>query len=212
MQAAAIVHPFRCLTHPTDAAIARIDEDIMAMGTKRAIPPTRISPTFSPAQGEIVFIHGYPGKDSRFSAIGQGIHARTCPFATDVPVLPAGYDPQLYFALSYPGSTEVKNFHGKRTTLPDPHGLSGTLVWDMRFAATGKAGWLPIQAIIAGLIWGWNEKNQCLIATKVEVVRHFLILALRYEAAYFRWLERKKLANDDWSDWLWAERHITDIV
>jgi hypothetical protein len=211
LHAAAIVHPFRCLTAPTDAALARIDPGVLALGTKRPVPAARVDRTFSPAQGEVMFLHGFYGKGSRFSALGQGLVTKTFPYAVDVPALPQGYDPALHFGLSYPAQGHVKDFTtGRVADLPDPSGLSGTLVWDTKFVATG-AGWTPARARVAGIVWLWDQTNHLLIGTKVEVLRHFLVLALLYEAAYFNWINRGKRLWEHLTDWKWAEETVTEI-
>ena len=209
--AARIVHPFQCITEPTDIAIARIDREVLAIGTKRPVPAARIDPSFQPADGEILFMHGFPGLQSHFSAMYRGLLTRTFPYAVDVASLPQGYDPDLYFALSYPPYGNVKTFEGRETDLPNPEGLSGAVVWDTKFVRT-CAGWTPGHAKVAGVVFGWNQPNHCLIATKIEIVRHFLLKALRREAAYFHWhLDRGEPLWDDLTDWVWAEKQVVDL-
>jgi hypothetical protein len=209
--AARIVHPFQCITEPTDIAIARIDSEVLAMGTKRPAPTARIDFSFQPAGGEILFLHGFPGAQSHFSATYQGLLTRTFPYAVDVAPLPQGYDPDLYFALSYPAQGNVKTFEGRVTDLPNPEGLSGTVVWDTKVVANG-AGWTPEHAKVAGVVFGWNQQNHCLIATKTEIVCYFLLNALRREAAYFHWhLDRGEPLWDELTDWRWAEERVTGL-
>jgi len=50
-----------------------------------------------------------------------------------------------------------------------------------------------------------------MIWMKVDIVRQFLLRALRQEAAYFRWANRGSPRHDDWSDWFWAEGAISDL-
>lgn len=207
---AAIVHPFRCVTEPEDVAVARIDLDLMESSTKRGVPAATIDPFFRPVDGEIVFIHGYPGVQSRFSALNQGVMARTCPYATDVNTLPDGFNPTMHFAITYP-MYGVRDFQGREVQLPQPPGLSGSLVWDTKFVASGGGNWDPIQARVCGIIWAWHINNQRLIGTKIEYVRAVLLKHLRLEAAYFRSLRRAEFPGDTFSDWLWAEREILDI-
>lgn len=208
--AAAVIHPFRCVTEPEDVAVARIDADILAGSTKRGVPASRIDPTFQPADGEIVFIHGYPGVQSRFSALSQGVIARTCPYSTDLNTLPPGFDLNMHFAITYP-TQGVRDFQGRDVHLPDPPGMSGSLVWDTKYVAMNGTGWGPSDAKACGLIWAWDMNNQLLIGTKIEFVRAVLITHLRLEAAYFRSLRRDAFPGDALSDWLWAERELTSL-
>jgi hypothetical protein len=210
MRVARIVYPFQCLTWPTDAALARVDAKVLSGGTEVAIPSSRIYAVHRPVDGEIMFIHGFPGGQSHFSATYQGLLARTCPYATDIPPLPPGYDLDLHFALSYPAHGNVKTFQRTPTTLPDPPGLSGTVVWDTRFVATGGS-WSPDKAVISGIVFGWNPGHQCLVATRIEIARIFLLQALREEAASFDWLNRGQPLWDDLADWTLAEQTIRGI-
>jgi hypothetical protein len=209
--AAAVVHPFRCVTEPEDVAVARIDADLLAHSTKRGVPATRIDQAFSAAEGEIVFIHGYPGVQSRFSALNQGVLARTCPYSTDLNTLPQGFDPNMHFAITYP-TQGVQDFSGREAVLPNPSGMSGSLVWDTKYVSMDGRGWDPTRAKVCGLIWAWDINNHRLIGTKIDFVRAVLLEHLRLEAAYFRSLRREEYPGDYLSDWLWAEQAITDIA
>jgi hypothetical protein len=211
LRVAQIVHPFRCFTEPTDAAVARIDQSVLDLGTKRPVPAARVDRSFSPVSGEVMFLHGYTDKGSYFSPHGQGLVTNTFPYAVDVAPLPRAYDPDLHFALSYPAQGKVKDYcKGRPVDLPHPGGLSCTLVWDTKFVATG-ARWTPHHARVAGLVWLWDQADQLLIGTKVEILRHILVLTLRYEASYFNWINRQVPLWDDLTDWLAAEKAVTDI-
>jgi hypothetical protein len=137
--------------------------------------------------------------------------ARTCPFATDLTDLPAGFVPNMHFAITYP-MKGVKDFHGKLASLPAPPGMSGSVVWDTKFVAMNGAGWDPSKSSVCGLIWAWDINKQCLIGTKIQFVRGVLLEHLRQEAAYFRSLRRREFPGDALSDWLWAERQIPDLT
>ena len=66
-------------------------------------------------------------------------------------------------------------------------------------------------ARIAALIFGHRAEDNILLAVKISRVREFLVDALRHEAAYYRSLERNTPPWDALSDWLWAEKLISDI-
>jgi len=209
--AVAVVHPFRCVTEPEDIAIARIDLDILANTAKRGIPASRIETTFQPVDGEIVFIHGYPGIQSRFSALHQGVMARTCPYATDLNTLPARFVPEMHFAITYP-TAGVQDFQGRPVQLPDPPGMSGSVVWDTKYVAMNGQNWHPSCAKVCGMIWAWHINDQRLVGTKIEHLRPVILAHLRHEAAYFRHLRRVGLPGDPLTDWVWAETKITDLA
>ncbi len=96
--AAAIVHPFQAIPGPIDAALSRIDHDLFEASGKHALEASSLDVRFQPSDGEVFFIHGYPGVQSRWSALFEGLLAKTFPYATDQIPLPAGYDPDLHFA------------------------------------------------------------------------------------------------------------------
>ena len=84
-------------------------------------------------------------------------------------------------------------------------------MWDTKVVATG-GGWTPDHARIAGMASGWNRPHHGLVATKIEIVRHFLLNTLRREAAYFhRHLDRGEPLWDGVSDRVWAEETVTGI-
>jgi len=61
---------------------------------------------------------------------------------------------------------------------------------------------------IVGVIHRWDIKSESLIATRIEVVRDFLLDTIRHEAAYFKWLARGAPQQDDWRDWFEVVRAI----
>jgi len=211
-----IVHPFFCITDPTDAAITRLDEQVAKRIARDVFPSVRFEPSYAPAHGEILFIHGYPGVNSRFSALAAGVLTRTLPFATPevpLPPIPDKYDPAIHFALGYPMNLTLTNALGQPVQLPDPHGLSGTLVWDTKFVAKAAASaqWCPQHSRACGLVFAWEAAYHCLVCTRVEYVRSFMLQALRQEAAYFHWADRGRPQGDDLTDWFHAEVTVVDI-
>jgi hypothetical protein len=158
----------------------------------------------------MLFVHGFAAQQSYFSASGKALIAKSLPYLTQERPLPEHHDSQVVFALHYPAK-KVPSISGADVDLPDPHGLSGTAVWDTKFFATQGRNWTPAQASMVGLVRAWDQGNQALICVKIEVVREFLVHALRQEAAYFRWLDRGSPEGDDLADWTWAEQRITDL-
>ena len=66
--------------------------------------------------------------------------------------------------------------------LPLPAGLSGSTLWNTRFveAKMTKTPWAPELADVAGVIWGWPSAVGCLVATRAEYLRSFLLGALDF--------------------------------
>lgn len=210
--AAAITFPFVGSPAPVDAAIARVRPETFANGDRQVVPAEMIDEMFSPAPGEIMFVHGYPADFGQFWQMVGTLRAKSFPFATDLIPLPdrPGLNPEMHVALSYP--VNVHRTDGSVAFTPNPEGLSGSALWDTKYVAAGANEWVPAGARIAGLIFGFVGNPRCLLAVKIEHVRRFLVDALRHEAAYFRSVEERTVPRDALSDWLWAEELITGIA
>jgi len=206
-----IIHPFQCLSWPTDAAIGRIDEEHFGQGDRRAVPTGRIAQTYRTAHHELLFIMGFPKKRSRMIALLGGLISGAIPYVTQEMPTPSGLDTRFFFAIHYPNDVRLLRCDDTRDYLPDPDGLSGSAVWDTSFVAKQGQGWQPDDARIVGLVYGWDQANHALRCVKIEPVRDFLVQALRNEAAYFRWLEAGRPAGSDRTDWSWAVEAIKDI-
>ena len=122
---------------------------------------------------DYLFVLGYTGEKSRFSAISQGIVSTVHPYGTvlGTSTLPE-YDPAIHFAIEYPGHGQ-QDSTGREVALPDPHGMSGTAVWRVG-RARGGPDWSPQRAEIVGVVHRWDPDCSSLVATRIEPVRSFL--------------------------------------
>jgi len=207
-----IINPFQVIGAPTDAAISRIEDDVWEQGQKMAIPAVRIACAHEPVPGERLFVQGFPGEFTRATSFLPGNVARPVAFLTEEIELPERLDAEFYFALHY--SPEWARTAGNvSVNLPLPSGFSGSFVWDTKYVRVRGRNWTPRDAVVTGLLRAWpqGEHANRLLGVRIEVVRAFLMRALRLEAAYFRSLNRQKHSGDALSDWLWAERTITDL-
>ncbi|MEX9522689.1 hypothetical protein AB7Y45_25780, partial [Escherichia coli] len=73
-----------------------------------------------------------------------------------------------HFSLFYPPDL-AKSVDGT-SHLPDPHGFSGSLVWDTKRVACllENKAWEPSMAEVTGIVWGWPSSSACILATKVD--------------------------------------------
>lgn len=208
-----VINPFQSVAFPVDAAISRIEEEVWVQGQRHAIRSSRIAHRHAPAHGERLFLHGYPGALTHSSSFVGGMHATSVPFLTEECELPPGFAPNTFFALHY--SPERATAAGHRSfTLPVPGGFSGTPVWNTHYVSMLGQDWAAEQALVTGLACAWpqGEYADRLLVVRIEVVREFLIHALRREAAYFHWLQRGQQGGDDWHDWYRAVDEIQDIA
>jgi hypothetical protein len=170
-------NPFHAYELPFDVAVSRIDPQIWGKkphGTA-PIPEDKWAFAHAPVDGEILFLKGFSGSQSRF-LFGTLFNNATSFGCQQVP-LPAGdsrFDPRFHFAVDY-RPDRATPLDGR--DLPNPPGLSGSLVWNTRFieCTTNEIPWSVDQAEVTGLIWGWPSSKGCLIATRAEYVRSFLL-------------------------------------
>jgi hypothetical protein len=208
-------NPFQALSDPIDAALGRIDEAIWnsVKNHKQALPPSHLADEHKTVRGELLFIMGFSGERSHFSPSLGMIFSTGTPFLTQEASLTPPYLPNFHFALHYSG-TDARSLNKSDRGLPVPLGFSGSLVWNTRAVECLRSSypWTPHEARATGLVWGWDTKAGCLIATRIEHVRLFLLQAIRQEMAYFHWLQRGAPAGDDLTDWSYAVRNIPKLT
>ena len=208
-----ITNPFYEERAPIDLAVTRIGDVVWnGPNEKKALPATRIAVTHSPVEHELLFITGFSGERSRFSPLLKTLFSTGTPYLTHERHLPASWQSPRWFSLFYtPPDTTSLDLAARG--LPDPHGFSGSLVWDTKTVQCLKTGteWHPDLAEVTGIIWGWDSKDPSLLAIRAEFLREFLLNALRNEAAYFHWLLRGQPGNSDWVDWFWAMTEISHL-
>jgi hypothetical protein len=159
---------------PVDVAIIPIeDANWNACSHKgQAIPLNRFAQKHDPVEHELLLFAGYSGERSKFYfdclfTPGTPYATQKCPFPTDV--LKA--DPKYHFSLFY--KPDLARSVGGKSNLPEPHGFSGSLVWDTKRIAClqSRKEWSPELAQVTGIIWGWPSSKACVLATKVEYFR-----------------------------------------
>jgi hypothetical protein len=81
---------------------------------------------------------------------------------------------RFHFAMEYRRDAALVAF-GERG-LPDPHAMSGSLVWNTRFVEMSRRNehWSPGDAVVTGLLWSWPDESK-IVATRIEYVRSFLL-------------------------------------
>lgn len=168
-----ITRPFVLHKEPfLDIAVLPVDEQDIVGTSVVPFAPSVLAESSADLE-DYLFIHGYPGAKSRFSALGQGIVSSTQPYGTVTGTsVWAGFDDKIHFALEYPGEGQ-EHSDGRAATLPDPHGLSGTAVWRTGRAKAG-ANWTPQDAKIVGIVHRWDQDSSTLVATRIEPVLEFL--------------------------------------
>jgi hypothetical protein len=151
-----------------DVALAPITLQRPPASTRIACPSSRIA-LHSGDLEDLLFVHGFPGSRSRFTAIIPGILSVTLPYITSklIPDLPE-FDPDRHFAVAF-DPRYAEHSDGTSATLPLARGLSGSFVWNTRRREVGDR-WQPSDARVIGVIHRWNTDvgTRCLIGTRIE--------------------------------------------
>lgn len=205
---------FQALSDPVDAAVCRIEQGVWNSGKtmKRAVPIACLAQKHEPVERELLFMMGFSGERFYFSNLVESACPTATPYCTQESVVPEELKSDFHFGLRY--STErAVSLDASGRGLPDPHGFSGSAVWNTRaveYLLSGRR-WTPENAEVTGMVRRWSDRHACLLATRIEFVRSFLLQALRQEAAYFQWESRGRPVGDDLADWTWAVGEIPDL-
>ncbi|RZG06794.1 hypothetical protein EXT48_07460 [Pseudoalteromonas sp. CO348] len=171
---------------PVDVAISEIPDSSWSLveHSGLTIPEERFAATHSPAEHECLFFAGYSGERSKFLfehliTPGTPYLTQQCPFPQTVKEA----DEEFHFSLFYP--PDLATSIDGTSHLPDPHGFSGSLVWDTKRVACLKAGveWSPEMAEVTGIVWGWPSSEACILATKVEHINLKALISQEVENA-----------------------------
>jgi hypothetical protein len=173
-----LTNPFHVWPLPLDAALSAIDDKVWndQAHNSAPIPESCWALGHEPVPREILFFKGYSGEQSNFR-FGHLITKATSCGAQEAP-LPAG-DPRLHFALDY-RPDRATPIGENNPGLPVPKGFSGSVVWNTRFVECRAKGeeWSVESAAVTGLIWGWPSSAACVVGTRAEFVRSFLLRAI----------------------------------
>lgn len=165
---------------PLDLALLPVPDSIGAtMHESVAIGVEQIAIAHDPVEGELLAFTGFAGERVHFH-FGTLFSEAICSTAREIP-LPQDnwFSGRYHFGLDYRPDL-AEDVIGTRG-LPLPPGLSGSTVWNTRFVAAKMAGqrWTPDMAQVTGVVWGWPTDKGCVVATRAEYVRSFLLEAAR---------------------------------
>jgi hypothetical protein len=211
-----ILNPVQRVDWPIDAAVVRIDDAIWnkSRHNAQAVTAQQIATRHAPVDHELLFMLGCSGERARFVALFETLFTRWTPYLTREMELPIGYNQEIQFAIPHKPE-QTTTVDGRMGGMPgNPHGFSGSLIWNTRRIERWYAQrpWTPEDAQVTGLVCRWDDQEMCLIATRVEHVRSFLLNALQREAAYGFWLQRGMHYGDPLVDWTQAESTIPHLA
>jgi hypothetical protein len=170
---------FSCVRAPfvkntaIDVAYVRIPQPQRPDSDREVCPERSIASSARVAEKDLLFIHGFPGNDSKFWTLLKGIQSKPLTFAaySGMSKDPA-FNPVMQLALSYEPKHCI-GIDGEAADWPMPDGLSGSAVWKIpRLELEGT--WAPDGAQLVGIVQKWDPDGQCLIAMRIEHILPFL--------------------------------------
>jgi hypothetical protein len=169
---------------PLDLALMPVNDKEWGAPSNQsaAIKIDQIAWAHAPVSGEVFTFTGFAGANVGFH-FGGLTSKPTCSTAQEVD-LPQDerFSDRFHFGLDYKPDL-AKDVIAKEG-LPLPPGLSGSTVWNTCFVEANLAGksWSPELAKVTGVVWGWPSSIGCLVATRAEYLRSFLLRAQQLSA------------------------------
>lgn len=162
---------------PLDLAVLPVNEDAWnnTAHNSQAIEIDQIALAHAPFPTEVLAFSGFSGDNVKFywdTVIAKG----TCYLASEAS-LPNDdrFDNRYHFGIDY--RPDLSTSIAGSADLPLPPGLSGSTVWNTGFVEAKLRGvpWTPDCARVTGVVWGWPSNHGCLLATRAEYLRSFLL-------------------------------------
>jgi hypothetical protein len=156
-----------------DMAFARIPEPHEPTSDRVACPENSIANSAAYSEKDILFVYGFPGDDSRFSALLNGIRSRPLIYGGKPAVsTDSFFVPSLHLGMSF-DPVHVIGGDGVNVGLPRAFGLSGSPVWRIPWNDDVET-WSASDVKVVGVSLRFDETDRCIIATRIEHVREFL--------------------------------------
>lgn len=199
-------HTPQCLGDPSDLGLVEVE--VSDLSRIEPLDSSYLDADSQCLDGDILFLHGWPGERSRFVRFWSAVMSKSFPFGSHANVgsTYSWFDPQMHLSVDYPRVGTDKA--GNTVDLPLPYGMSGCAIWRTNYRNYGK-NWTPCKARIVGVQSDWDVDGGGLIGTRVEVLRVFLRECLVQKRAYQNWITGKKRHGNDWGDWFAAEETVS---
>jgi hypothetical protein len=168
------------LPAPLDLALLPVDIRAWADQTNasKAIEIDQISLVHETVPTEILTFTGFAGQNVTFH-FNTLFAESTCYTAREIE-LPESqlFSERYHFGLDY--RPDLASQIIGNSSLPVPPGFSGSTVWNTGFVEAKILGvtWTPEMAQVTGVVWGWPSSDACLLATRAEYLRSFLLSAV----------------------------------
>jgi hypothetical protein len=209
-----VMNPFQVARHPYDMALTRIEAAAWTdqRNLRYALDVSHLAARHDPEDCDFLFMLGYSAKRAHFSPTYGVLMSKGTPYLTQESKEPPEHLSEMFFTIPYLPE-QAKSLSRGSAYLPDPHGFSGSPVWDTNFRRCMLSGtkWTAEESRVTGIILRWLDDTGHLLAVRSEFIVEFLLHALRSEAAYFRWKDQGEPQNSALANWLWAEETISSL-
>lgn len=196
--ARAVLGPFYTLPDPLDLGLVYLGADAGLPEGQSTLSCRAVAQHSPDPDAEGLFLHGYPGAQSRTIWPRMMTRSMSLPLETYVDECNDGqYDEENHYAVSYP--QVARDEAGNEFHLPDPRGLSGSAVWRSPIGSPNA------DPEVVGVVHTWIPVDDCLIVTRVEKVRQFMLDIARRRRAYFGWIDAGRPELSALDHWLAAE-------
>ncbi len=173
------------MPEPMDIAATQLGSVLLKGASVETVDVSRFAIDSDDANDDLYFVHGFPGKRSYFSILlGNVVYSTSQPYGGWITQATGwqDFDPKLHIAITFPmmealdehGQAATIDEFGQARTLPNPNGMSGSLLWKTNRRGV-PVGWTPDKATVVGIIHRFNADNHCLIATRIEYVKNLLL-------------------------------------
>ena len=180
---------FRVKPHPEDLAVCSIPSGRLGV-KRRPLSTDTLDACFEPIDNEVLYWLGFPGttasrhdaiseNKTRYSWFGElqivGMPMLTQQLQNWPEGLPQNFDSIYHTLVHYPAMAK-RNPNEQEVELPNPVGLSGSLLWDTKAVACMRHGqtWNPSKARVCGVIWAAWDRPKVVVATKVQFLQAFI--------------------------------------
>lgn len=153
-----------------DLAVLELPSDYRPTDDKSFLDPARIDSDPGHRYRDILFSQGFPGQRSRFipfDGFGRGLHLKSLPCGAMQRDDPPPDLRTYQFAIHYEANGGIPGEPRGEGWL-DPKGMSGAPVFRVGGFDAPVSGWSPDRSRLVGVLTGWDQEGQFLIATGIQ--------------------------------------------
>lgn len=160
---------------PLDIGLCEVNENMVNLEYVKPVDLQNIADSSGSIENEVLFIHGFPGQYSHFTAFFErAIITESFPYGSEIGKHSyEWFKDAKHFAFAYPSDGNFAE-NNERKDLPNPPGLSGSAIWAL-YQGKWLDKWTPDKAKIIGIAYMWDQHAQSLIAIRVEEIRKYLV-------------------------------------